>query len=213
MAADTDTATERLGAVRLHAPPIRLLRPAVCDSFACRASLNVRLHSYHREKFCKLMSQTQLPRSFAQPAPASDPESEAGTIVQFLFFFVLFYNPPSTRIAAVRKEKKARPHRTWCCDGAQYLIGAFCVGRIPKRFLIVTRSFENLSSGEKRAGCADRVGLLHSHTFFRVYLVHTSQYIKCMAVRTGEEGQGNRTLRDRQCRPRRIVSIPLRARQ
>jgi hypothetical protein len=31
------------------------------------------------------------------------------------------------------------------------------VGRMPKRFLMVTRCLENLSSGEKRAGCADLV--------------------------------------------------------
>eukprot|EP00976_Prorocentrum_cordatum_P110812 1195268-Prorocentrum_minimum.AAC.3 len=34
-----------------------------------------------------------------------------------------------------------------------------CVGSRPNRFLHVMRSFENLSSGEKRAGCADCVGL------------------------------------------------------
>lgn len=34
-----------------------------------------------------------------------------------------------------------------------------CVGRMPKRFLQVMRSRENLSSGEKRAGWADFVGV------------------------------------------------------
>ena len=34
----------------------------------------------------------------------------------------------------------------------------FCVGRRPKRFLHATRCLENLSSGLKRAGCADCVG-------------------------------------------------------
>jgi hypothetical protein len=34
-----------------------------------------------------------------------------------------------------------------------------CVGRMPKRFLQVMRSLLNLSSGEKRAGCADLVGV------------------------------------------------------
>lgn len=33
----------------------------------------------------------------------------------------------------------------------QYLIGACCMGRIPKRFLHSIRCFENLSSGENRA--------------------------------------------------------------
>jgi hypothetical protein len=36
--------------------------------------------------------------------------------------------------------------------------GGCCVGRMPKRFFSVTRSRLNLSSGEKRAGCADLVG-------------------------------------------------------
>eukprot|EP00951_Prasinocladus_malaysianus_P042429 scaffold514604_cov41-Prasinocladus_malaysianus.AAC.1 len=41
-----------------------------------------------------------------------------------------------------------------------YRVGAgSCVGNIPNLFLIVTLSFENLSSGEKRAGCAEAVGL------------------------------------------------------
>ena len=35
----------------------------------------------------------------------------------------------------------------------------FCIGSSPKRFLQIRRCFENLSSGEKRAGCADSVGL------------------------------------------------------
>ena len=39
------------------------------------------------------------------------------------------------------------------------------MGRMPKRFLRVTRSLENLSSGEKRAGCADLVGLPSSSSF------------------------------------------------
>lgn len=34
----------------------------------------------------------------------------------------------------------------------------FCVSSRPKRFLIVRRWREYLSSGEKRAGCADKVG-------------------------------------------------------
>jgi hypothetical protein len=43
-----------------------------------------------------------------------------------------------------------------------------CVGKIPKRFLQVTRWDENLSSGEKRAGCAERVATawpVHSQAF------------------------------------------------
>ena len=34
-----------------------------------------------------------------------------------------------------------------------------CIGSRPKRFLQMRRCLENLSSGEKRAGCADSVGL------------------------------------------------------
>lgn len=41
-----------------------------------------------------------------------------------------------------------------------------CVGRMPKRFLQVMRSRENLSSGEKRAGWADLVGLPSGATFY-----------------------------------------------
>lgn len=40
---------------------------------------------------------------------------------------------------------------------------------MPKRFLIVTRCLENLSSGEKRAGWADRHGSSLSFTFLSVY--------------------------------------------
>lgn len=41
----------------------------------------------------------------------------------------------------------------------QYLTAGCCVGRRPNRFLQVVRSRLNLSSGEKRAGCADMVGV------------------------------------------------------
>eukprot|EP00967_Tisochrysis_lutea_P039872 scaffold47821_cov29-Tisochrysis_lutea.AAC.5 len=44
-----------------------------------------------------------------------------------------------------------------------------CVGSRPKRFLQMSRCFENLSSGEKRAGCADSVGLPSGASFCRAY--------------------------------------------
>ena len=37
-----------------------------------------------------------------------------------------------------------------------------------KRFLHIKRCFENLSSGEKRAGCAEMVGLLSGVSFCEV---------------------------------------------
>ena len=40
-----------------------------------------------------------------------------------------------------------------------------CIGRRPKRFLQISRCLENLSSGEKRAGCADSVGLPSGASF------------------------------------------------
>lgn len=43
--------------------------------------------------------------------------------------------------------------------GTQYFWGGCCVGSRPNRFLHVVRSRLNLSSGEKRAGCADAVGV------------------------------------------------------
>ena len=53
------------------------------------------------------------------------------------------------------------PSRMWrgARAGDQYWCPGFCVGSRPKRFLHVVRSRENLSSGEKRAGCADCVGV------------------------------------------------------
>ena len=40
-----------------------------------------------------------------------------------------------------------------------------CIGSRPKRFLQMRRCLENLSSGEKRAGCADSVGLPSGASF------------------------------------------------
>eukprot|EP00232_Nephroselmis_pyriformis_P026009 CAMPEP_0182861486 /NCGR_PEP_ID=MMETSP0034_2-20130328/5524_1 /TAXON_ID=156128 /ORGANISM="Nephroselmis pyriformis, Strain CCMP717" /LENGTH=57 /DNA_ID=CAMNT_0024993423 /DNA_START=308 /DNA_END=481 /DNA_ORIENTATION=- len=49
-------------------------------------------------------------------------------------------------------------------------MGAGCwVGRMPKRFLHCTRCLENLSSGEKRAGWAEAVGLPSGASFLSVY--------------------------------------------
>jgi len=43
-----------------------------------------------------------------------------------------------------------------------------CEGNMPNRFFIVTRCLECLSSGVKRAGCADFVTLPSSVTFLSV---------------------------------------------
>ena len=43
-----------------------------------------------------------------------------------------------------------------------------CMGSSLKRRLHIKRCFENLSSGEKRAGCAEMVGLLSGVSFCEV---------------------------------------------
>ncbi len=64
----------------------------------------------------------------------------------------------------------------------------FWVGNRPNRRLQINRCLENLSSGEKRAGCADSVGRPSGASFLSVYtrLPSSSMYtIKCMAARDG----------------------------
>lgn len=59
-----------------------------------------------------------------------------------------------------------------CAEAAadiQYLTAGCCVGSRLNRFLHVVRSRLNLSSGEKRAGCADMVGVPSGAAFLRVY--------------------------------------------
>lgn len=56
-------------------------------------------------------------------------------------------------------------HLSHTIASAQRTIGACCVGRTPNLVLLATLAPENLSSGEKRAGCADSVRLPSGFAF------------------------------------------------
>ena len=61
-------------------------------------------------------------------------------------------------------------HANGQCRDQVHHKGVFgcCMGSSLKRFLHIKRCFENLSSGEKRAGCAEMVGLLSGVSFCEV---------------------------------------------
>jgi hypothetical protein len=75
---------------------------------------------------------------------------------------------------------------------------------MPKRFLRVTRSLENLSSGEKRAGWADLVGLPSPSSFCNVHffnymvissLAHANRWaFSILSDRRSEHCSSNHTL-------------------
>lgn len=54
------------------------------------------------------------------------------------------------------------------------------MGKSPNRFLQVMRSRENLSSGENRAGCAERVGVPSGAIFCSTRYIHWSIIGMCL---------------------------------
>ena len=70
---------------------------------------------------------------------------------------------PELSISTAARAAREAPAGGWrralsTLTPCQSLRGGCCVGSSLKRRLHSTRSLENLSSGEKRAGCAEKVG-------------------------------------------------------
>ena len=68
------------------------------------------------------------------------------------------------------------------CSRSHNSGGGRCVGSRPKRFFRMTRSRENLSSGEKRAGCAECVGVPSGAVFCTHKQLHQVWLEACVSA-------------------------------
>lgn len=109
-------------------------------------------------------------------------------------------HPPKPRKNNKRKDRMTPPvrwpyisllERCYTANTAtQRTIGACCVGSTPNLFLLATLAAENLSSGEKRAGCADSVSLPSGFAFCTNH--KQTQHIKTSTARQAEQGESHR---------------------
>jgi hypothetical protein len=102
------------------------------------------------------MSQTQERRSGSPSEVNAKSSTNTRQRQRFLHGRPQVHEAPQNKLLYTDPAVTGRSHHVHLAHSSG---GGRCVGSRPKRFFKITRSLENLSSGEKRAGCAECVGV------------------------------------------------------